>query len=93
MFGLGRFEELLLILVIILVLFGGKKLPELSRGISNSIKEIRKAFKDDESDDKTKPAKTKSKTKSLLKVAHDKKKLWLNSILPITSLSFVLDYS
>jgi sec-independent protein translocase protein TatA len=48
MFGLGRLEELIIILVIILVLFGGKKLPELSRGISNSIKEIRKGFKDDE---------------------------------------------
>ncbi len=64
MFGLGRFEELILILVIILVLFGGKKLPELSRGISNSIKEIRKGFKDDESEEKSKDAKTKTKTKT-----------------------------
>jgi len=64
MFGLGRFEELLIILVIILVLFGGKKLPELSRGMSSAIKEIRKGFKDDISEDtkKTKAAKTKEKT-------------------------------
>ena len=47
MFGLGRFEELLIILVIILVLFGGKKLPELSRGLSDSIREIRKGFHED----------------------------------------------
>ena len=43
MFGLG-FQELLLILAIVLVFFGGKKLPELSRGIGQTIKEIRKGF-------------------------------------------------
>ena len=59
MFGLGRFEELIIVLVIVLVLFGGKKLPELSRGISNSIKEIRKGFKEDDSEDKKKSSKTK----------------------------------
>jgi len=61
MFGLGRIEELIIILVIILVLFGGKKLPELSKGISNSIKEIRKGFKDDPDEEK-KSAKSKDKT-------------------------------
>lgn len=65
MFGLGRFEELIVILAIILVLFGGKKLPELSKGLSDSIRELRKAFKDDISDDKAKtPVKSKTKTKS-----------------------------
>lgn len=48
---LGKFEELLLLLIIILVLFGAKKLPELSRAISESVREIRKGFRDD-------PAKT-----------------------------------
>lgn len=46
MFG-AKLEELLIILVIILVLFGGKKLPELSKSISASIKELRKGFTDD----------------------------------------------
>lgn len=45
MFGMGV-EELLVILVIILVLFGGKKLPELSRSIGESIRELRKGFTD-----------------------------------------------
>jgi sec-independent protein translocase protein TatA len=40
----GKTEELVIILVIILVLFGGKKLPELSRSIGQSVKEIRKGF-------------------------------------------------
>lgn len=43
----GKVEELVVVLVIILVLFGAKKLPELSRGISESVREIRKGFSDD----------------------------------------------
>jgi sec-independent protein translocase protein TatA len=46
MFGLGV-QELILILVIILLLFGGKKLPELSRSIANGVKELRRGFSDD----------------------------------------------
>jgi len=38
--------ELIVIAVILLVLFGGKKLPELARGIGDSIKEFRKALKE-----------------------------------------------
>lgn len=40
--GLGT-QELLIILVIVLVLFGAKKLPELARGLGKSIKEFKKA--------------------------------------------------
>lgn len=49
MFGIET-PELVLALVIALVLFGGKKLPELSRGIGQSIREIRKGFKGDDKD-------------------------------------------
>ena len=46
MFGVGL-QELIIILAIILVLFGGNKLPELSQGIGKAIKEIRRGFSDD----------------------------------------------
>lgn len=46
MFGIGA-EELLLILIIILVLFGGKKLPELSRSLGESLRELRKGISGD----------------------------------------------
>lgn len=41
MFGLG-YQELLLILLIVLVLFGGRKLPDLARSLGSSIKEFKK---------------------------------------------------
>ena len=40
--------ELIIVAVILLILFGGKKLPELGRGIGESIKEFKKAFKGDD---------------------------------------------
>ena len=42
MFGLGG-GEILLILFIILLLFGAKKLPELAKGLGKGIKEFKKA--------------------------------------------------
>lgn len=48
MFGISKVEELVIVLIIILVLFGAKKLPELSRGIAESIKEVRKGFRSDD---------------------------------------------
>lgn len=41
MFGLG-YQELLLILVIVLILFGAAKLPELARSLGTSVKEFKK---------------------------------------------------
>lgn len=44
MFNLAKTEDLLIILAIVLILFGAKKLPELSRSLGQSVKEIRKGF-------------------------------------------------
>ena len=38
--------EIFLILLIVLVLFGAKKLPELAKGMGQAIREFRKAAKD-----------------------------------------------
>ncbi|MBI3290034.1 twin-arginine translocase TatA/TatE family subunit [Candidatus Microgenomates bacterium] len=40
--GIGT-TEVVVIALMLLVLFGGKKLPELSRGVADSIREFRKA--------------------------------------------------
>jgi sec-independent protein translocase protein TatA len=44
-FDLGT-PELLIVLAIILLLFGGKKLPELSKSLGDSMRELRKGFND-----------------------------------------------
>ncbi|ADY29171.1 MULTISPECIES: twin-arginine translocase TatA/TatE family subunit [Cellulophaga] len=41
-----------LIVVAVLLLFGGKKIPELMRGLGSGIKEFKDASKDDDSNDK-----------------------------------------
>ena len=41
MFGLG-FQEILVILAILFLLFGVKKLPEIGEGLGKTVKEIRK---------------------------------------------------
>lgn len=55
MFNLST-PELILVLAIVLVLFGGKRLPELTKGIADSIREIKKAM-NDEPEEKTKKRK------------------------------------
>ena len=53
--------DLIVILLIVLVLFGAKKLPELARGMGQAVREFQKA-KDEFSDELNKAGKTKEKT-------------------------------
>lgn len=45
MFGLGA-QELLLILLIILLLFGARKIPEIARGLGKSVAEFKKGARE-----------------------------------------------
>ena len=44
--------EILLILVVVVLLFGGRKIPELMKGIGQGMKEFKKASKYDPAEDK-----------------------------------------
>ncbi len=52
MFGLGV-QELIIILVIVLVLFGAKNLPQIGEGLGKGIKNFRKATKGNDEIDVT----------------------------------------
>ncbi|MCX8026974.1 MAG: twin-arginine translocase TatA/TatE family subunit [Thermodesulfovibrionales bacterium] len=56
MFGLGT-TELMLILIIVIVLFGARRLPELATGIGKAIKNFKKATNEPDEIDVT-PKKT-----------------------------------
>ena len=42
------FQEIAIILLIVLLLFGGRKIPELMRGLGSGIKEFKNASKEEE---------------------------------------------
>ena len=62
MFGLG-YQELLIILVIVLVLFGANRLPELARSLGSSVKEFKKGVNEATKEDSTPPAVHKEEEK------------------------------
>ncbi len=68
MFGMGH-QELLIILLIVLLVFGGKKIPEVARGLGRAMREFRRARDDfgdalreeDEADRKVEQEREKAK--------------------------------
>ena len=51
MFGLGSSETLIIILILVL-LFGAGKIPELAKSLGKGIREFRRATKDEDGDSK-----------------------------------------
>lgn len=45
--GMG-IEKLVIVLLIVLVLFGGSKIPEMMRGLGQGMKEFKKATRDED---------------------------------------------
>jgi sec-independent protein translocase protein TatA len=62
MFGLG-YQELLIILVIVLVLFGANRLPDLARSLGSSVKEFKKGVTEASKEDGSSAAVRKEEEK------------------------------
>jgi len=69
--GFGS-QELLIILAIVIILFGAKKIPDLAKGLGKGIKDFKKAVKEDDeeesasvsaSNEKIEASETKSESK------------------------------
>ena len=55
--------ELVIIVIIVLILFGGKKIPELAKGLGSGIRNFKKAIKEDDNGEvvENKPTETDKK--------------------------------
>jgi sec-independent protein translocase protein TatA len=56
MFGIGM-QELIIILVIVLIIFGGKRLPEIGAGMGKAIKGFKSAIAEPDKPEKKDPDK------------------------------------
>ena len=56
LFGLGL-QEVIVIALIVLLLFGGKKIPELMKGLGKGVKSFKDGMKDIEDDEEVKSEK------------------------------------
>jgi len=62
--------ELMIVLAIVLVLFGAKKIPELAKGLGRGIKDFKTAIKEDEEVEKVEEHKSAAATE----ISKDKEK-------------------
>ena len=60
--GLG-WQEILLILLIVLILFGAKKIPEMARGLGKGVREFKKAMHEIERESEETPEERSSEKK------------------------------
>lgn len=63
MFGLG-FQEILIIALIILLLFGGRKIPELMRGLGKGVRSFKEGINGIEKESESGNDNTKSSAKA-----------------------------
>ena len=65
---MGKFGtfEIILIIAVVLLLFGGKKIPELMKGLGSGIKEFKNAAKDGDGNQTSDPKKQASQDENKL---------------------------
>ena len=61
LFGMPGGPELLVILLVLVIFFGAKRLPELAKGMGQGIKEFKKATREVNEDDEAPKIQEKSK--------------------------------
>jgi sec-independent protein translocase protein TatA len=75
--GMPGMSEWVIILLVVVILFGGKKIPELAKGIGKGIKDFKKAMNEDDEPTPTKVSEAKNlenKEKESTKTATDSAK-------------------
>lgn len=60
--GAGSWWHWAIVIAVVLILFGGKKIPELMKGIGTGIKGFKKAIKDDDDEESSSVANTSGQT-------------------------------
>ena len=59
--GIPSGMELFVVVAVIVLLFGGKKIPELAKGLGSGIKNFKKAMREDD-EEPSKPIESKEET-------------------------------
>ncbi|MFT7824571.1 MAG: twin-arginine translocase TatA/TatE family subunit [Sulfurimonas sp.] len=57
--GMPSMPELLIVLAIVVLLFGAKKIPDLAKGVGKGIKDFKQAVKEDEETEEKKEISSK----------------------------------
>ena len=64
--------ELLIILAIVVLLFGAKKIPDLAKGVGKGIKDFKQAVKEDDKEEEKKEIASKEETTTEAKIEEKK---------------------
>ncbi len=72
--GMPSMPELLIVLAIVVLLFGAKKIPDLAKGMGKGIKDFKKAIKEDEEEPKEIASKDEPKVETPTEATIEEKK-------------------